>query len=63
MIEYVLDATSFQGQETKEVQYISVKKVLLRLLNSSFNLKKCLSNVLITGESKFDERNVQEMFN
>ena len=26
-------------------------------------LKKCLSNVLITGESNFDERNVQEMFN
>ena len=45
------------------MQYISVKKVLLRLLNSLFDLKKCLSNVLITGESKFDERNVQEMFN
>ena len=25
--------------------------------------KKCLSNVLVTGESNFDARNGQEMFN
>ena len=28
-----------------------------------FTLSECLSNVLITGESNFDERNGQEMFN
>ena len=28
----------------------------------SLNVKKCLSNVLITGESNFDEKNGQEMF-
>ena len=28
-----------------------------------FALSECLSNVLITGESNFDERNGQEMFN
>jgi hypothetical protein len=38
------------------------------VLNSHFNwafliLSECLSNVLITGESNFDERNLQEMFN
>ena len=27
------------------------------------SLKKCLSNVLITGESNFDVRNSKEMFN
>ena len=29
----------------------------------SINVKMCLSNVLITGESNFDEKNVEEMLN
>ena len=29
----------------------------------SLNVKKCLSNILIPGESNFDERNGQEIFN
>ena len=34
-----------------------------KLERHSLNLKKCLSNFLITEESNFDERNGQEMFN
>ena len=30
---------------------------------TNFTLSEYLSNVLITGESNFDKRNVQEMFN
>ena len=37
--------------------------VIKTLERHSLNVKKCLSNVLITWESNFDERNGQEMFN
>ena len=37
--------------------------VIKTLERHSLNVKKCLSNVLITGESNFDERNGQEIFN
>ena len=37
--------------------------VIKTLERHSLNVKKSLSNVLITGESYFDERNVQEIFN
>ena len=33
--------------------------VIKTLERHSLNLKKCFSNVSITGESNFDERNVQ----
>ena len=37
--------------------------VIKTLERHFLNVKKYLSNVLITGESNFDERNGQEMFN
>ena len=33
--------------------------VIKTLERHSLNLKKCLSNVLITGQSNFDEKSVQ----
>ena len=37
--------------------------VIKTLERHFFTLSECFSNVLIKGESNFDERNVQEMFN
>ena len=37
-----------------------VSKILER---HKLNVEKCLSNILITGESNFDDKNGQEMFN
>ena len=37
--------------------------VIKTLEGHSLNLKKSFSDVLITGESNFDDRNVQEMSN
>ena len=37
--------------------------VIKTLERHFFKLSECLSYVLITGESNFDEKNVQEMFN
>ena len=37
--------------------------VIKTLERHSFNVKNCLSYVLINGESNFDESNVKEMFN
>ena len=34
--------------------------IIKTLERHSLNVKKCLSNVLITGETNFDEKNVQE---
>ena len=46
------------------ISFIKIRfSVIKTLERHSLNVKKCLSNVLITGESNFDERNGQEMFN
>ena len=37
--------------------------VIKTLETHALNVKKCISNVLITGDSNFDVKNGQEMFN
>jgi hypothetical protein len=37
------------------------KTSIFKALKALFTLSECLSNVLITGESNFDERNGQEV--
>ena len=56
----------FKNEPLMSYPFLSSKldsPVIKTLERHFFTLSKCLSNVLITGESIFDEKNGQEMFN